>query len=121
MRRSFTVVVLSVCLSVCLLPRDLLPTSFVRQKQSFIGLFMTFQGFCHVAFTENASFKSSGVICWSPPPSSLLGELSMDKRDSNGFFSTPEVYMVSQIQHHDWFITHRSALDDKLLGSLCKL
>ncbi len=28
---------------------------------------------------ENAPFRSSGVICWSPPPSSLLDELSMNK------------------------------------------
>ncbi len=33
-----------------------------------------------------APFKSSGITCWSPPPSSLPGELSMDKRDSIGFF-----------------------------------
>ena len=46
-----------------------------------------------MAFTENASFKSSGVICWSPLPSSLPDELSMDKRDSNGFFSTRMVCM----------------------------
>jgi hypothetical protein len=34
-----------------------------------------------VAFAENTSFKSFGVIFWSLPPSLLLGELSMDKRD----------------------------------------
>jgi hypothetical protein len=49
-----------------------------------------------MAFAENASFKSSGVICWSPSPLSLLGELSMDKRDSNGLIlSTRKVCMVS--------------------------
>jgi hypothetical protein len=46
-----------------------------------------------MTFAENASFKSSGVIYWSPPPSSLPGELSMDKRDSNGFISTRRVYV----------------------------
>ena len=40
-----------------------------------------------VDFVENALFKSSGEICRSPLPSLLLDELSMDKRDSNGFFS----------------------------------
>ena len=33
--------------------------------------------------------------CWSPLPSSLLGELSTAKRDSDSFFSTRKVYMVS--------------------------
>jgi hypothetical protein len=32
--------------------------------------------------------KSSGIIYWSPPPSSLPDKLSMNKKDSNGFFST---------------------------------
>ena len=45
-------------------------------------------GFYCVAFAENASFKSSGFICWSRPPFSLTGELSMDERDSKGFFLT---------------------------------
>ena len=82
------------CVSVCcLLQRNLLHTSLLCQKQSFIGFFM--EGFCHVAFAENALFKSSGVICWSPPPSSLPSELSMDKQDSNGFFSTRIVCMAS--------------------------
>ena len=40
-----------------------------------------------VDFVENASFKSSGDICWPPWPSSLLDELSIDKRDSDGFIS----------------------------------
>ena len=38
-------------------------------------------------FVENASFKSSGDICWPPWPSSLLDELSIDERDSDGFIS----------------------------------
>ena len=38
-----------------------------------------------VEFIENALFKSSGEICWSPLPSSLLDELLLDKRDSDGF------------------------------------
>jgi hypothetical protein len=41
-----------------------------------------------VNLAENAPFTSSGIICWSPPPSSLPDELSMDKIDSNGFLST---------------------------------
>jgi hypothetical protein len=47
-----------------------------------------------VDLAENAPFKSSGVICWSPPPSSLPEELSMNKRDSNRFFSTRRLCMA---------------------------
>jgi hypothetical protein len=48
-----------------------------------------------VDFTENASFKSYGVICWPLPPFLLPGELSMDNGDSNDFFSTQGLCMVS--------------------------
>ena len=44
---------------------------------------------------KNASFKSSGVICWPPLPSSLPEDLSVDKRDSDGFFSTQRVCTLS--------------------------
>ena len=64
-------------------------------KTSFIGSLWCFQGFYCLAFAENASFKSFGVICWSPPPSALPGELSMYKQDSDGFFSTRIVCMAS--------------------------
>ena len=84
-----------VCVSVCLLPQNLLLTSFLRRKQSFIGFIMVFSRFLLCDFAENTSFKSSGVIFWSPPPSSLPGELSMDKRDSDGSFSTRIVCMAS--------------------------
>ena len=47
-----------------------------------------------MAFTENVLFVSSGVICWSLLPSLLPGELSMG-RDSDGFFSTGKVSIVS--------------------------
>ena len=92
MRRRVIAVVLCVCLSVCLLPRNLPHTSFVRQKQGVIGSLRCFQDFCRVAF---ASFKSSGIICRLPLPSSLPDELPMDRRDSNSFFSTRIVYTVS--------------------------
>ena len=46
-----------------------------------------------VTFIENALFKSSGDICWPPLPSSLLDKLSMDKRDSDGFFSKRLVHV----------------------------
>ena len=44
-----------------------------------------FKVFSHVAFAENALFKSSSIICWSPLLSLLPDELLMDTRDSNGF------------------------------------
>ena len=47
-----------------------------------------------MVFPESASFKSYGAICRSLLPSSLPGELSTAKRDSDGFFSTRKVYMV---------------------------
>ena len=48
-----------------------------------------------MTFTDNASFKSYGVICWSLLPSSLPNDVSMDKRDSSNFFSTQRVCMSS--------------------------
>ena len=57
-----------------------------------------------MAFAENASSKSVGIIC---QPSSLPDELPMDKWDSDGFFSTRKVCIVSD-----------STLTDKLLGFL---
>ena len=48
---------------------------------------MVFSMFYHVAFAENTSFKTSGIICWSWPHFSLPGELLMDKRDNNGFYT----------------------------------
>jgi hypothetical protein len=41
-----------------------------------------------VAFVENASFKSSGIICWPLPPFSTPDKLSMDNGDNNNFFTT---------------------------------
>jgi hypothetical protein len=47
-----------------------------------------------VDLAGNPPFKSSGVICRSPPPSSLPDERLMNKRDSNGFFSTRRISMA---------------------------
>ena len=60
----------------------------VRWKSGAIRLYvaaLSVYMYC-VDFVENTLFKSSGESCWLPLPSSLLNELSMDKRDSNGFF-----------------------------------
>ena len=58
------------------------PCLYVENKVP-LGFLWHFQGMHSVAFVENTLFKSSGKTL----PSSLLDKLSMDKRDSNGFFS----------------------------------
>ena len=50
-------------------------------------------------------------------PSLLLDELSMHKRDSNGFFSTRVVCRSSDTSHNS--TTGYVAIDYKLLGFLC--
>ena len=80
----------SACLSVCLLPQNL-PFNLYLENKSYLSCFL---GSC-AAFTENVLFENCGIICWSPPPSLLPGQLSMDKRGSNGFFSTRKVHTVS--------------------------
>jgi hypothetical protein len=97
MRRRVTVVVLAVCVCVCLSVTTKSAAYLIsKSKTKFYRVFLwCFQGFCRVALAENASFKSSGVICCPPPPFSLPGELSMDNGDSNDFFSTRGVCMVS--------------------------
>ena len=70
-----------VCLYVCL------HTSFVGWNRSVVQM-------KRVEFLENALFKSYGGICWSSRSSSLLDELSMNKRDSDDFFSTRVVYTL---------------------------
>ena len=53
-----------------------------------------------VDFVENALFKSYGNICWPPLPSSLLDRLSIDKMDSNGFFSRWLVCRTSDMSYN---------------------
>ena len=75
MCRRVTVVVLCVCLSVTTLAATyLVYTSQVRNHRVLHGFF---QGFSRVAFAINTLFKSYGIICWSPPPSSLPYDLGM--------------------------------------------
>ena len=68
---------------------------FFVEIQVSLGFPCCFQRMHRVDFTENALFKSSGNICWSPLPSSLLGQLSVDKLDSDGFFSSRLVFRTS--------------------------
>ena len=92
---TFGLICLSVCQSVCLLPQNLPLALFIPRKESIIGFFMVFSRFSRVAFARNTSFESYGIIYWPPMSSSLPGELLMDKWDSNGFFSTRKVCVVS--------------------------
>jgi hypothetical protein len=80
----------SIGVFICLLLLNLPLASIVHRKQDIVVLY----GFCRRAFAENISFKSSGIICWSPLPSSLPGKFSTDKRDSTGFFSTQKACMI---------------------------
>ena len=74
------------CVPVCYWASCYIPRLYVESWVP-LGFLCCSQHMHCVDFIENALFKSSGEICWSPLPSSLLDELSMDKRDSNGFFS----------------------------------
>jgi hypothetical protein len=87
-RKGYDSRLVSVCLSVCyhsnchilgLNVENKVPLGFSWQSQCM---------YCTcVDFIENASFKTSGDICWSPPPSSLRDELSIDETDSDWFIS----------------------------------
>ena len=68
---------------------------FYIENEASKGSLQCFPDFQRVAFPENALFKSSGVICWPPRPSSLTDELSMDKRASNGFLLMRRVHILS--------------------------
>ena len=51
-------------------------------------------------FFENALFRSYGDICCASLPSLLLNELSMNERDSDGFFSKRLVCGTSDISYN---------------------
>ena len=96
LQQSFCV---SVCLSVCLSVYMYVCMSvcyheicytlhlYVENKLSY-GSLWCFQGFCRVALAKNGSFNSSGIIWRSPLLSLLPDKLLIDRRDSDGFFST---------------------------------
>ena len=50
-------------------------------------------------------FVSYGNICWPPLPSSFLDQLSMDKRDSDGFFSRRLVCRNSNSSYYSSLVT----------------
>ena len=64
---------------------------------------------------------SYGSICRSPLPSSLPGELSMAKQDSDGFFSTRKIYYMVGYRSTGSSLIVVYTLSEKLLGYLCIL
>ena len=48
-----------------------------------------------MGLVENSMLQCSGIACLSPQPSSLINELSMDRRDSNDFYSIQTVCLFS--------------------------
>ena len=79
-----TVVIVCVCVSVTALAATYLVYTL---KLDAFRLCVTFSRYALCGYRWKALFKSSGDICWSPWPFSLLDELSMDESDSDGLFS----------------------------------
>ena len=87
------------CLCVCYRAYCYIPRLYFKSRVP-LGFLCCSQCICCVDFVENALFKSSGQICWSPLPSSLLDELLMDKRNSYGFFSRRLVCRTSDSSYN---------------------
>ena len=106
------------CLSVCLLPWNLLQTSLIHQNQGVIFLYGVSKVFVMWLLLD-ASFISSSVICQSQLLSSLPDELPMDRRDSNGFLSTKLVSRPSVSSYNTTdlsLITLNSSYPQELLS-----
>ena len=88
-----------VCVSVCVSVTMLTGIFFIEIQVS-LGFPCCFQRIHCVDFAENALFKSFSDICWLPLPSSLLDQLSVDKRDSGGFFSSRLVCRTSDSSYN---------------------
>ena len=86
-----------VCLSVCLSVTALTATNFVcKAKVRYHRVLHDVLQICKlVDFAKNASFKSYGVICLPPLPSTLPEELSMDRRNNSEFFLRRRVCTLS--------------------------
>ena len=88
-----TVVVLWVCVCVCYRASCYIPRLYVESWVPLGFLCCSQRMYC-VDFLK-ALFRSSGEIYWSPLPSLLLDEVSMDKRDSDGLFSWRLAYRTN--------------------------
>ena len=62
------------------------PRLYIENMVLLSFLWHVLDMFC-VDFFENTLLRSSGDICCAPLPSSLLDELSVNKTDSDDFFS----------------------------------
>jgi hypothetical protein len=95
----------SVYLSVCYHSNYHILGLYIENKVP-LGFSWQSQHMYCVDFVDNALFKSFGDICWSPPPSSPLDELSMDETDSDQFISRLVVWTSSdssnttRLTHH---------------------
>ena len=81
MRHRVSVFVLRVCVCVCLsvVTKSAAYIMFMLKAKLYMVLYGVFKVF---VVADHASFKSSGIICWSLLPSAFPGKLSVDKRDS---------------------------------------
>ena len=121
MHHRVTVIIFCVCvcvsLSVYLLPRNLLPTSVLRRKQSFMGFFMMFSTFLPFGFPWKRFVQE--FWCHLLVTATFLAPWRAfdGQKRQRWLLSTWKVYMVSYRSNtHDWFITDRSTLAEKLLG-----
>ena len=86
------------CVCVCLSVTVLTATNFVcKAKVRYHTVLhdVLATDLQRVDFAKNTSFKSYGIICLPPLPSTLPEELSMDRRNSSEFFSRRRVCTLS--------------------------
>ena len=80
-----TVLGLSVCLSVCLLPVFLGDGKLIRRTEGTKRFGATLRSFIRTDFSLNASFYSNGVICLPQQRSVLLQRLVGPFSNNRGF------------------------------------
>ena len=84
----------SVCLSITTLYSCYIPRLYIEIEVT-LGFLCRCQRMNYVDFIDNSLFKCSGDIYWPPRPSSLLDQLTINKRSSDGFFSKSLVCRTS--------------------------
>ena len=87
-----------VCVCVCNTTLTA-PYLVFRQNSGVIMLSMLFSMYALCGFRWKHVIQKFW-LCWSPLPSSLLGQLSVDKRNSNGFFSSGLVCRTSDSSYN---------------------
>ena len=95
-----------------------IPRLYVENKVLLSFLWRSQDMYC-VDLVGNALFKSSGDICWSPLPSSLLDELLVNKRDSDGFFSRRLVSRSSDRSYNSTDSSLNTVNSVSFLTSMC--